>query len=304
MLETVREFGARMLEESGEAPDLRALHLKFLRRTLGQPLGSYALEPVERARERSRAEIDNVRAALAWALEDRAAARDGLALAGLLLPLWVEGHLQEGCDWLARLLAQAGQQDAVRAGALYSVSQLTIYRSSFASALPYIEECVSLCRELGRREMLVQGLSLLATARRAEGEPALAAAREAVDLARQIGEPTVLLRALYTLGSVAFWNGDLTLAASTSTEAIEWGRGTILESMTAAPTRELGNVAYRHGDLAEARLTPRCSPSRANWAARTTCRSPCRAWQRSRSGRDARRRRPGASVQRRRWAPA
>jgi tetratricopeptide (TPR) repeat protein len=199
-------------------------------------------------------EIDNARAALSWSLVDPETAYDGLALAALLVPLWSEGHLEEGCDWLDRILARGtGAEKPARAGALYSIAQLTIYRSGFSAALPYIEQCVDLSRSLGRREILVQGLSLLAIALRGYGQSALTAAEEAVALARELADPTLLLRALYTLGSVAFWQGDLTLAHAASEEAINWGRGTILHLMTAAPLRELGNIAYRRGDYAAAR---------------------------------------------------
>jgi predicted ATPase/DNA-binding XRE family transcriptional regulator len=254
MLETVREFATEMLEVSGEAAAVRNAHLSWLQdltrpalpATPGHDLGALMQEVA--------AEVDNIRAALSWALADTSAADGGLALAVALHGYWARAQVSEGCEWFGRLLASgAGAGTPMRARALFTVAQLLIYRGSPPAALPHIEECVGLCRSLGQTSVLVRALGLLAIVRRDDRAATLAVSREAVDLARASDDPGLLLRALFTLGSMAAWHGDLMLAVEASEEAVMWGECSSIRHMIGAPIRELGYVAYRRGDLFAAR---------------------------------------------------
>lgn len=254
MLQTVREFAEEQLEQYGEAIGIRTALLHYLRRMASPVLHGFAdIDHVTWLRQME-AEIDNVRAALAWTLVEPDAAYAGLALAGVLQPLWAQAHLQEGCSWLERLLQRGtGAGTPARAGALLTAAQLVMYRSGYAASLPLIEECIDLSGSLGRLATLAQGLCLKSEGFRINATEARSAAEAAVALALKQGDPVTFLRSYLVLGTVACWQGDLGVARTALEEAVTWGQRSGLHEMTGAPLRELGNVAYREGDYVTAR---------------------------------------------------
>ena len=104
-LDLLREYAVERLAESGEAPALRDRHLDWcvdlarcVRLGANGPQQPIWLDRVD-------AEMDNVRAALAWSLEGGRAS-DGLLLAGSLNCYWgIRGSRPEGQRWLESLLA-------------------------------------------------------------------------------------------------------------------------------------------------------------------------------------------------------
>jgi non-specific serine/threonine protein kinase len=254
MLQTVRDFAVEQLNRSDEAAAMQAAHLRYLRR-LSVPTRDGVLDAGYMLWLRPMAaEIDNIRAALAWSLQQPDARYDGLALAGALGAFWAKAHLREGCEWLERFLAaDAGAGRPARAGALLTAAQLLIYQHDLSAARRCIHECLDLSRSLGRKAMLVQALCLLGEMYRTNLSEARAAAREAVALAIELSDPAALLRAYFALGAALCWEGDLAAARGAFEESVAWGRRSSIPFMTGAPLRGLGLVTYREGDYAAAR---------------------------------------------------
>ncbi|CAA9527692.1 MAG: hypothetical protein AVDCRST_MAG73-646 [uncultured Thermomicrobiales bacterium] len=125
MLETIREYGLEQLTESGEVAALRDAHLAwavtFAERTSPTVHGPGSA-PWLRLLD---VDHDNLRAALAWALE-RKNAEAALRLGGALRDFWyLRGHNAEGRRWLeAGLAIGADAPAAVRARALLGVGWL------------------------------------------------------------------------------------------------------------------------------------------------------------------------------------
>lgn len=121
-LEVIREFAMNELERSGEAISLRRRHCRWFRELseqaephLDSQSGRYWLDLLE-------AEIDNLRSALAWALEDDASRSDGLLIAGNAMWLWNDrGYLAEAYDMARRLLAAGTSPPTARLQALKTV---------------------------------------------------------------------------------------------------------------------------------------------------------------------------------------
>jgi len=106
LLETVRAFALDRLQEAGELETLRRTHAHALRDLLDESDRAIAHEPrFQLVMERLEPELDNLRAALGWAI-DQAADRE-LAVA-LLAPsdwLWNETDLwREGWRWCRKVL--------------------------------------------------------------------------------------------------------------------------------------------------------------------------------------------------------
>ena len=148
MLETIREYAAERLEESGEAEELRRRHAEHflahaeeaepnLRGTPGKWL------------ERLEAEHDNLRAALDT-LEASDESERAMRLAGALWKFWnMRGHVAEGGRRLERALAADERPTAGRAKALNGATALALAAGDLATATLRAEEALTLQRTLG-----------------------------------------------------------------------------------------------------------------------------------------------------------
>jgi predicted ATPase len=127
MLETIHEFARERLQASGEAEEVRRLHAEhFL--ALAEEAEPKLTAPDQVAwLEQLEAEHDNMRAALAWLLEQEEA-NLALRLEGALWRFWyVHTHLTEGRRWLEEALAKNGRVSAsVRAKALNGAGVLAL----------------------------------------------------------------------------------------------------------------------------------------------------------------------------------
>jgi predicted ATPase len=109
MLETIREYALKQLVEVGELERAHERHLAdYLERAEAvEPLLATTDERVEL--DQLGLDHDNLRAALAWAVDHDAAG--ALRLGGALSEFWhMRGHLTEGRQWLERVLTVADAQ--------------------------------------------------------------------------------------------------------------------------------------------------------------------------------------------------
>lgn len=113
--------------------------------------------------DRLETEHDNLRAALRWA-EERGEAETGLRLGGVLWRFWlVRGHLSEGRERLAGLLALARTSTGMeaRAEVLTGVGTLAQNQGDYVAALSLHQESLSLRRELGDKRSISFSLTNL-----------------------------------------------------------------------------------------------------------------------------------------------
>jgi predicted ATPase/transcriptional regulator with XRE-family HTH domain len=153
-------------------------------------------------------EHDNLRAALAWSLDQH----DGsaLQLACALRWFWyVHGHFHEGRDWLVKAL-QPAVDLRLRARALEGVALLLNAVGDHRTARCKAEESAALFRRLNDRRGLADALLLIGHAMLWQGEAAEAQAllNEALALYREAGDRLGVARTLSRLGSfLADWGG-------------------------------------------------------------------------------------------------
>ena len=199
LLETIRQYAAEKLAESGEADAVRTRHrdhYAVVASELARPAG-------DRHRQIRQVEdnIDNLRAAFQWSLEvsDRETA---LRLALWLWPIWRgRSRMREGLAWLDSALGgdsdfAAAMPPDVRIPALVDAVVLAA-ETSAAPRIAQAEEAVALARQVGDHALL--GRALLAAGLAAgnagqDGEPYIA---EAAMLARQAGSAGMLAAAGY-----------------------------------------------------------------------------------------------------------
>ena len=148
MLETIREYAAERLEESGEADELRRRHAAWFL-ALAEGAEPYLRQESTEWLDRLEPEHDNVRTALDFF---RIAGEDELALQ-LVAAFWwfwsLRGHLEEGRRRVEDALARDTRPTATRAKALTGAQDLAGDIGDNATSRHRGEEAVSLHREFG-----------------------------------------------------------------------------------------------------------------------------------------------------------
>lgn len=266
MMETVREFAAEQLAESGEDAAMRDAHAAAFA-ALAEQARAGMLGPDEAAwHARLTAEHANVRAALGWLLE-RQQAEIALAVAIGMRRFWeFRYHYAEGIGWLERTLAAAGPAPArTRGWGLRSLGNLVFVNGDARRAGELFEEALAIFRKEGDDEGINLALASLAIVRTALGEVAAAraAAEEGLAVSRRIGDGRGEAYALRGIGFAASVEGDLPAAEVAYEDALAAFRKigehwAVLNMLT-----ELGSLALRQGNLARARKLGEESRARA-----------------------------------------
>ncbi len=192
LLETVRQYAAEKLGESGEADMLRGRHRDYYT-AMAAVLDAPGRTDYQRRIGQAETEIDNLRAAFAWSHENSDVGY-GLALASSLQPLWhARGRLKEGLAWfdtaLADLNALEGVAPAVRARALADKATLDTWVGGIDSA-DQAEQALVIAREIDERALLMRALTAcgLCAGQRYNTEAARACFAEAIGLARALDD--------------------------------------------------------------------------------------------------------------------
>jgi predicted ATPase len=212
MLDTVREFALACLSEAGELAGHRRRHGEYFlaiavraQTELRGPKQAHWLGTLER-------DIDNLRATLGWAIEEREYEL-ALTLASSLERFWpAHGRAVEALTWFEGLLEASAPsvQPSIRARALWVAGRqaIQVHRTARAEAL--FEQAEPLLREVGERETLVYCLCELAKIRGEKGNASAATrlAEEALAIARQLGGARPVSAALDTLATDAARHRD------------------------------------------------------------------------------------------------
>jgi predicted ATPase/class 3 adenylate cyclase len=192
LLETVRQYAAEKLGESGEADAARTRH-----RDHYTALAAQRDAPADRDYEQrigqAETEIDNLRAAFGWSRE-QSDVELALTLASSLQPLWqARRRLREGLVWFDAALADLDAQHAevaagVRARALADRAMLAIWVGDADSPFQ-AQQALSIAREVNDPALLARALTacgLIAALVSAElAEPYFA---EAIGLTRALDD--------------------------------------------------------------------------------------------------------------------
>jgi predicted ATPase len=163
MLETVRQYAAERLRESGESVATRDLHLCYFLSMVEETmdLGGTHVDAWVR---RLDPEYDNLRAAFDWARARDDRGETALRLAAALRPYWARrGHIGEGMGWLEAALARGDSAPAAaRARALLALATQTRAQGALTRAVSTGEVALALFRQTDDRLGLAWCLELLA----------------------------------------------------------------------------------------------------------------------------------------------
>jgi predicted ATPase/DNA-binding CsgD family transcriptional regulator len=192
LLETVRQYAAEKLGESGEADAVRSRHRDHYV-ALAEVLDRPARTDYERRIEAAELEIDNLRAAFAWSREN-ADSEVALVLASSLQPLWAtRGRIREGLAWLGAAFADLDKHHrevaaAARARALADQAIFNTWVNA-AAGLAQAEEALAIARDIDDPALLARALTACASVavlRDPRAAPPFFV--EAIDLARALDD--------------------------------------------------------------------------------------------------------------------
>jgi tetratricopeptide (TPR) repeat protein len=167
------------------------------------------------------AEIDNLRAALAWALERDSGGvssqeRTGRALELMLhiWPLWLNrGYSVEGEEWLSRLLAVHTVDTAARVRALLTMGDLAGFRRDKISQARFFQEALTLARKLGNKKLIATALMEMALVVRDHHYlQAIQFFSESLEMFRELNENLWVCRTSFLLAQTHAASGNLELA--------------------------------------------------------------------------------------------
>ncbi|HWG02441.1 MAG TPA: LuxR C-terminal-related transcriptional regulator [Trebonia sp.] len=239
LLDTIREFGAERLAESGAQATVRDRHIAyFLRKAADFSRHSKDDDQLSRFRE-LRGEHPNIRAALGYALappgtpdRDRLAAR----LAADLRSYWeIAGLLREGRHWLTRILLKFKDPSTQRCAALLTRGVLATFQGELPEATADLEASVAIARDQGDDVACALGHAYLCLALVFSGRHAEAARAGAVAERRltELGHFSGLVSLDIHLGYMHLLGGEPDLAIERCAQGLRrlgasgerWARG-------------------------------------------------------------------------------
>jgi predicted ATPase/DNA-binding CsgD family transcriptional regulator len=266
MLETIREFALEQLAESGEEPETRQRHAGYYQWLAEDALPRYDGPEVRLASERVDIELNNCRAALAWAVEAQAA-ETGIRLAGALWHIWAlpsaaggkpwVDYPAEGLAWIERMLPmREGLPVEALTEALVGAGALAYFlRGDIETVRDVGQELLTRARAEGYPYGEYWALAMLGGAAHRAGD--LAAARGcfagALALAPAVRNPDNQASiVLHWLGELELGAGDAGAAARHLGEALRLSHSTGNTWIIADASDDLGRALHAQGQLGRA----------------------------------------------------
>jgi non-specific serine/threonine protein kinase len=263
MLETIRQYALDRLRETGEEAQRRDRHFAWVLALAEESFQSLVGPQQGLGIDRMARELDNFRAALRWAIDQKLA--DGFRLAPNLALWWVRrASLSEARQWFTRLLDAVPRDCAPRefpphgrsprARALGAVGNIAEKQGDYAEAERLFRESDALFRALGDvpgSAYMQTNLasSLVARGQYAAAEPVL---MECVKLARAIGDDHLVAVSLGNLGVAAYEQGDVDRAASILEESLTLARSVGDGFLVSDALSYKGRTECRNGKLQSA----------------------------------------------------
>ena len=259
LLETIREYGLELLENSGELDATLERHARYLV-TLAEQAEprivesgqTYWLNLIED-------EHDNLRAALTWSAREPARVELGLRLLTSLISFWyIRSNFGESRTWLERLLAQAEHAQvspALRVKALWSAGSLASYQGDYAGAGSLIEAAMAIDRadqDDATTTVLLTWRGLVAFGQFDDAK-AQRCFEEARKLGRRLGDIRLFAFALSHLSRLAYRQSDYARARRLGQASLRLFRARDEPWGVALLLTVLGAVAHRTGKYELAR---------------------------------------------------
>jgi non-specific serine/threonine protein kinase len=267
LLETLRQYAGERLAAAGEVEPL-ARHAEYFRSLAAAASLRWDTANTERGVHsrgwlaQADVEHDNFRQALRWYQRqarrgDAEAVQRGLQLAVALGLFWnVRGYLQECAGWLRAFLAYpaADAPTGARARALTWLALTVQWTESEAEAMSLYQESRDVARQTGDR--WAEAMALYNLGAHGQEHDVVAARRrlqEALAIMRELDTKALIGSVLHDLGNVAFRLGDLDQAMTFQEQAAALHRETGEERGLSMTLEHLSRTVEALGDSVRAR---------------------------------------------------
>lgn len=255
MLESIREYAWERLQNSGELDVMRQRYAAYYREFVLESESKLTGGEQAAVFKALQSEADNLRAVLAWSLQQEGDAT-ALQMCGVLWRWWAAySHLREGRSWLERALThQPAAPPALRAQLLLGAGRLAFFQEDYSAAQKRLEQSLALYRQLADQEGLawvIDALGALAL-RRKEYAQARQLFEESLALHRATGNRRGISHALDDLGKTAFRQGDIEQAAHLFEESLQLRRQFGSAEGTAVAIVNLSEAVALQGDYGRA----------------------------------------------------
>jgi predicted ATPase/DNA-binding SARP family transcriptional activator len=255
MLETIREYAAERLEETGQAGELRRRHTEYFLSIAERAQTELAGPEQATWFERLEMEHDNLRAALDWSL-DTGERDTGLRVATAIGRFWeVRGHLSDGRRWLERLLRLAADAPPhLRAKALRIAGRLA-ERQQDEAARALLSESLDAAREAGDERGVAESLRYIGEERfwRGNFPEARWCFDESLEISRRTGDLWGTADSLLYLAFAGLVEWEFERAQSLFEQALDLGRKLGDKRVVGRSVAALGSIRYCRGEYAAAR---------------------------------------------------
>lgn len=255
LLETIRQYAGRKLEESADAVEIKNKHLDYF---LQQALNAepYLKADNDRATWLEHFELasDNLRAALEWSALDANRIEKGLRLITIAASFWkLHGYYKEARLRLATLLAHeiAHKPTLLRAKALYVACVFSFLQSDYPAVKSLAEESLSIFRMHGSEGRLgvANALEMLGEVASEIGDYSTATIfyEEALPIYRESEYLFGISETLRMMGYKDMRGGNWEQAESYMEESLEISRQSKSQGSIASSLCALGELAVRQG---------------------------------------------------------
>jgi predicted ATPase len=257
LLEPVRQFALAKLEQSGGAAECRRLHAEWFLGFTEQTEPLLVGESMATALSSLATEIDNLRAAMRWALANGRTEHSLRLASGLWRFSDIRGHFREGRERLVLALAMPSSEEhpIQLSKALSGAGMLAYRQSDYDAASGLFEQSLAIERRRNDPKGIANSLNDLGIVamRRGALERAAELLAESLAMERQLGHTRGVGVALFNLGYVAFQRGDLATALTHLTHSCRTFESIGDHRDLAFPTNTLALVALLQRDFSKAR---------------------------------------------------
>jgi predicted ATPase len=214
LLETIRVFALDMLRTEGEEESVRRDHFGHYSALAASAAAHVLASSSPMWLDRLETENDNLRAALNWALQ-MGNSVGASNMVGNLWRFWQRrGHVAEGREKVAAVLALPAADPAARFAALEAAGGLAYWQADLPTAIEAYEEQEQLAREMGDDGLLIDALFNLRITQYIadiDGARTRGAVQELFDeanaLAEKLGDPARLASVNWGIGTALAQGG-------------------------------------------------------------------------------------------------
>jgi predicted ATPase/DNA-binding CsgD family transcriptional regulator len=252
LTETLRQYAAERLVETGEADRTQRLHFEFY----ANWAESFGRRPARNTQaadlDQVEEEIANIRAALEWSRKHQPEGH--LRLATSMSHFWLtRGSTIEGRAWLGPALEASTNRDQTRADALWTLAMMAIRQGDAEASRTYNRLAIDIYRQAEDWAQLARALNNLAFA--TDDQPvASSLLSEALDSARRSQDAGVLALVLSSRGSKLRAEGQVAAARAMFEEGLALRRQAAHEWGIARSVLGLAHLALDESDPKSARV--------------------------------------------------